>query len=81
MKSHCQANVANINRLVLSCEEIFEREREAWMSTSMATKLLSDGGINSGGAVNSTTAQSTLAPTQKDPDDTTSYDTLSKKNS
>ena len=27
--------------LVTDCEEAFEREREAWASTSMTTKLLS----------------------------------------
>jgi hypothetical protein len=25
------------------CEDLFEREREAWLSTSMASKLLSKG--------------------------------------
>ena len=26
--------------LVFRCEDLFEREREAWLSTSMASKLL-----------------------------------------
>jgi hypothetical protein len=29
--------------LVFRCEDLFEREREAWLSTSMASKLLSKG--------------------------------------
>ena len=36
-----QANLANLHKLILSCEEVLEREREAWLSTSMATKALS----------------------------------------
>ena len=36
-----RANVARIGQLVTDCEETFEREREAWASTSMTTKLLS----------------------------------------
>jgi hypothetical protein len=35
-----QANVSNSDRLVFACEDAFEREREAWMSTSMATKAI-----------------------------------------
>ena len=35
-----QASLANVNRLVLECEDTLEREREAWLSTSMATKAL-----------------------------------------
>ena len=29
--------------LIFRCEDLFEREREAWLSTSMASKLLSKG--------------------------------------
>jgi hypothetical protein len=35
-----QASLASVNRLVLECEDTLEREREAWLSTSMATKAL-----------------------------------------
>jgi hypothetical protein len=30
--------------MILSCEGELEREREAWLSTSMATKLLAEAG-------------------------------------
>jgi hypothetical protein len=39
-----QASVANLHRMILSCEGELEREREAWLSTSMATKLLAEAG-------------------------------------
>jgi hypothetical protein len=39
-----QANVANLHKMILSCEEVLEREREAWLSTSMATKMLAAAG-------------------------------------
>jgi len=32
--------VANIDRLVTTCEELFQREQQAWRSTSQAVKLL-----------------------------------------
>jgi hypothetical protein len=35
-------SLTNVNKLVMICEDLFEREREAWQSTSMATKLLTD---------------------------------------
>jgi hypothetical protein len=35
-----RANITKIGQLVTDCEEAFEREREAWASTSMTTKLL-----------------------------------------
>ena len=31
-----------IEEVILACEEVLEKEREAWLSTSMATKLLSE---------------------------------------
>ena len=38
-----QANIANINELVMTCEELFQAERQAWVSTAMAnTKMLAD---------------------------------------
>jgi hypothetical protein len=37
-----KANTSNLHGLILSCEEVLEKEREAWLSTSMATKLLSE---------------------------------------
>ena len=37
---------ANIHQLVTSCEEVFERERESWGSTSMATSLLTQAASN-----------------------------------
>ena len=36
-----KANIKKIGQLVSDCEEASEREREAWASTSMTTKLLS----------------------------------------
>jgi hypothetical protein len=39
-----QASIANLHRMILSCEGELEREREAWLSTSMATKMLADTG-------------------------------------
>lgn len=40
-----QASVANINDLVMTCEELFQAERQAWVSTAMAnTKMLNAGG-------------------------------------
>jgi hypothetical protein len=39
-----QANLANANRLVSACEDVLEREREAWLSTSMTTKALAAAG-------------------------------------
>jgi hypothetical protein len=39
-----QASIANLHRMILSCEGELEREREAWLSTSMATKLLAEAG-------------------------------------
>ena len=47
-----QASLANVNRLVLECEDTLEREREAWLSTSMATKALvkaASGDLQGGG--------------------------------
>jgi hypothetical protein len=38
-----RANTSNLNRLMLSCEDVLKREREAWLSTSMATKMLAEG--------------------------------------
>ena len=35
-----KASVANVNKLVASCEDIFGSERDAWMSTSMAVARL-----------------------------------------
>ena len=35
-----KASVTNIERLVVTCEDLFERERESWLSTSMSSKLL-----------------------------------------
>ena len=37
-----KSSVTNVNQLVMICEDLFERERESWQSTSMATKLLTD---------------------------------------
>jgi hypothetical protein len=39
-----QANIAHLHKLILSCEEVLEKEREAWLSTSMATKMLAQAG-------------------------------------
>jgi hypothetical protein len=39
-----QANTANLHKLIMSCEGEVEREREAWLSTSMATKMLAEAG-------------------------------------
>jgi hypothetical protein len=38
-----QASLGNANKLVLSCEDQLEREREAWLTTSVATKNLARG--------------------------------------
>ena len=35
-----KANVDNVNQMVTSCEEIFGRERDAWMSTTMKVARL-----------------------------------------
>lgn len=35
-----KSNIAKIGQLVTNCEEAFEREREAWASTSMTAQLL-----------------------------------------
>lgn len=35
-----QAKNLNLHHLINTCERVLEREREAWLSTSMATKLL-----------------------------------------
>ena len=35
-----KANVENVNEFVLACEDIFGRERDAWMSTSMSISKL-----------------------------------------
>ena len=39
-----QASIANLHKMILSCEGELEREREAWLSTSMATKMLAEAG-------------------------------------
>jgi hypothetical protein len=69
-----QASLVNVNRLVLECEDTLEREREAWLSTSMATKALvkaasgdSQGAANSGekdgaGAADGAEAKPTSKP-------------------
>eukprot|EP00937_MAST-01D_sp_MAST-1D-sp2_P005275 g5275.t1 len=55
-----KASMSSIERLVITCEDLFERERESWLSTSMSSKLLaqasedaaeedSEGGGGSGG--------------------------------
>lgn len=36
-----QANIEQIDRLVECCELSFQQERQAWVSTSMASKMLS----------------------------------------
>ena len=35
------AAVARIDEFVMQCEELFDRERDAWLSTSMSAKLSS----------------------------------------
>jgi hypothetical protein len=35
-----KASVVHIEQLIGTCEEIFRNERQAWMSTSTATKML-----------------------------------------
>jgi len=37
-----KASSTNLQGLILSCEEVLERERESWLSTSMATKMLTE---------------------------------------
>jgi len=37
-----KASVLKIDELVMACEDTFESEREAWLSTSMAVKLMSE---------------------------------------
>ena len=37
-----KANVAKMDDFVCTCENIFEREREAWLATSRAVKMLSE---------------------------------------
>jgi hypothetical protein len=37
-----KASTTSITKLVLSCEQLFQNERQAWLSTSMANKAMSD---------------------------------------
>jgi hypothetical protein len=62
-----RANISDINQLVTTCEEIFEREREAWLSTSMTTKLLaSEGSASLAAAADSKEFDNPLTPTQSE---------------
>ena len=45
-----KSSVTNVNQLVMICEDLFERERESWQSTSMATKLLTDAAAATSGS-------------------------------
>ena len=35
-----QANLEHVNRLVTTCEDVINREREAWATTSLTTKMM-----------------------------------------
>ena len=39
-----QADIAKLHKMIMACEGEVEREREAWLSTSMATKMLAEAG-------------------------------------
>jgi hypothetical protein len=43
-----KASVGNVNILIITCEDLFEREREAWVSTSMQTKMMAADATASG---------------------------------
>jgi hypothetical protein len=45
-----QASSVNLNKLIFTCEDLIEREREAWKSTSGAAGLLASAVGDSGGA-------------------------------
>merc|ERR1711865_755957 len=38
-----KANLANIEQLIIRSEDLFATERQAWLSTSMVTKMLDKG--------------------------------------
>jgi hypothetical protein len=43
-----QASMLNLHKLILSCEAVMEKEREAWLSLSIDVAMLSEGGGQDG---------------------------------